>query len=172
MSRASLRISASLDVSIVLREIVERARALTGTRFGGIATTDDSGRCEEFVTSSFPPAEPPRMTAWPDGPRLFEHFRDLPGVLRLRDLHSYVRSQSFSADLMPSKSFQGTPMRHRGAHVGNFSVCGKEDGPEFTSEDEEVLLMFASQAATVIANARTHREEQRARADLEALVDT
>ena len=32
--------------------------------------------------------------------------------------------------------------------------------------------MFASQAATAIANARTHRDEQRARADLEALVET
>ena len=32
--------------------------------------------------------------------------------------------------------------------------------------------MFASQAALVIANARKYREEQRARADLEALIDT
>ena len=33
-------------------------------------------------------------------------------------------------------------------------------------------MLFASQAATAIANARTHRDEQRARADLEALVET
>ena len=32
--------------------------------------------------------------------------------------------------------------------------------------------MFASQAALVIANARRHRDELRARADLEALIDT
>ena len=32
--------------------------------------------------------------------------------------------------------------------------------------------MFASQAALVIANARTHREERQARADLETLVNT
>ena len=63
-------------------------------------------------------------------------------------------------------------MRHRGVHVGNFFLAEKEDGREFTSEDEEVLVLFASQAATAIANARTHRDEQRARADLEALVDT
>ena len=52
------------------------------------------------------------------------------------------------------------------------SSPSKEGGPEFTSEDEEVLVLFASQAATAIANARTHRAEQRARADLETLVDT
>ena len=33
-------------------------------------------------------------------------------------------------------------------------------------------MIFASQAALVIANARTHREERRARADLESLIDT
>ena len=35
-----------------------------------------------------------------------------------------------------------------------------------------MLELFASQAATAIANARTHRDELRARANLEALVDT
>ena len=43
---------------------------------------------------------------------------------------------------------------------------------EFTQEDEETLVMFATQAALVIANARRHRDEQRARADLETLVNT
>ena len=63
-------------------------------------------------------------------------------------------------------------MHHRGVQVGNFFLGGKEGEQEFTSEDEEVLVLFASQAATAIVNARSHRDEQRARADLEALVDT
>ena len=67
---------------------------------------------------------------------------------------------------------QATPMRHRGAHVGTFFMGDKAGGQEFTSEDEEVLLLFAAQAATAIVNARTHRDEQRARADLEALIET
>ena len=45
-------------------------------------------------------------------------------------------------------------------------------GREFSQEDEDTLLMFASQAALAIANARRHREERRARADLETLIDT
>ena len=63
-------------------------------------------------------------------------------------------------------------MRHRGVHVGNFFLADKAGGQEFTKEDEEVLVLFASQAATAIANARTYRREQRARAGLEALVET
>ena len=63
-------------------------------------------------------------------------------------------------------------MRHRGVQVGNFFLADKAGGQEFTDEDEGVLVLLASQAATAIANARTYRREQRARADLEALVET
>ena len=172
LSAAILRISASLDVNTVLHEVVESARALTGARYGVITTIDESGQLQDFVTSGFTPGEHQQLAAWSDGPRLFAHLRDLPGVLRLRDLPGYVRSLGFSSDLMRSKTFQGTPMRHRDVAVGNFFLAEKEGGLEFTSEDEEVLVLFASQAATAIANARTHRDEQRARANLEALIDT
>ena len=47
-----------------------------------------------------------------------------------------------------------------------------EEERRFTTEDEEVLLLFAAQAAMAVANARRHREERRARADLETLIDT
>ena len=172
LSAAILRISASLDVNTVLQEVVDSARALTGARYGVITTIDDAGQPQDFVSSGFTPAEHQQLADWPDGPRLFEHLRDLPGALRLGDLPGYVRELGFSSDLMRSKTFQGTPMRHRGVAVGHFFLAEKEGGREFTGEDEEVLVLFASQAATAIANARTHRAEQRARADLEALVDT
>jgi len=156
----------------VLQEVVDAARALTAARYGIITTIDEAGEVREFVTSGFAPEERQQFAAWPDGPRLFAHLRDLPGPVRLVDLPSYVRDLGFSADLMRSKTFQCTPMRHRGVHVGNFFLGEKEGAPAFTEEDEEVLVLFASQAATAIANASTHRDEQRARADLEALVET
>ena len=172
LSAAVLRISASLDLDTVLHEIVESTRALTGARYGGITTLDESGQAQDFVTSGITADEHQLLAAGSDGPRLFEHLRDLPGPLRVRDLPAYVRSLGLSSDLLPSKTLQGTPMRHRGVHVGTFFLGDKEGGQEFTSEDEEVLVLFASQAATAIANARTYQQEQRARADLEALVDT
>ena len=176
LSAAVLRISASLDLDTVLNEIVESARALTGARYGCITTIDESGEARDFVTSGITPEEHQQMAAWADGPQLFEHLRDLPGPLRLGETRDYVRSLGFSTDPLPSGTLQrtlwGTPMRHRGVHVGNFFLADKAGGQEFTDEDEEVLVLLASQAATAIANARTYRREQRARADLEALVET
>ena len=172
LNAAILRISASLDLDTVLREVVDSARALTGARYGMIATVDDTGAIQEFIAPGLSADERRHMADWPHGYQFFEHLRDLPGALRLADLPAYIRSLGYSEDLTLSKTLQATPMWHRGVHVGNFFLGEKAGGQEFTGEDEEVLVLFASQAATAIANARTHRDEQRARADLEALVDT
>ena len=172
LGAAVLRTNASLDLATVLKEAADTARALTTARYGIITTVDEAGAVREFVTSGFTPEEKHRFAAWPDGPKLFAHLRDLPGPVRLADLPDYVRALGFSAELILSSTFLGTPMRHRGVHVGHFFLAGKESTPAFTGEDEEVLVLFASQAAAAVANARAHRAEQRARADLEALVET
>ena len=172
LAAALLRTGASLDLETVLNEVVESARALSGARYGAITTIDETNAPQDFVTSGFTEEEHRNMAEWSDGPRLFEFFRDLEGPLRIPDLRAYARSLGFSTDLMPEKSLLGTPMRHRGVHVGNFYLAEKEGGAAFTDADEEVLLLFAAQAAAAIAHARAYRDERRARADLEALVET
>ncbi len=166
------RISGSLDLDTVLREVVESARALTASRRGGILTVDKAGQLQDLILSGITPDEHRRLTDWPDGRRLFEHLRDLPGPLRLNDLPGYLGPLGISAELLPTTVLLWTPIRHRGVHVGNFFLGEKEGGRRFTAEDEEVLSLFASQAATAIANACIHRDEQRARAGLETLIDT
>ena len=173
LSAAILRIRATLDLDTVLAEVVESARRLTGARYGVIATVDEAGApTRQPVFSGFTPEEEQELLTWPDSGRLFEHLRHLPGPVRLADLSGYVRSLGIAPARMFSRTFQGTPMRHRGAEIGHFFLADKADGHEFTDADEEVLMLFASQAAAAIANARKHRGEQRARADLEALVET
>ncbi|MDE2772741.1 MAG: ATP-binding protein [Gemmatimonadota bacterium] len=172
LSGALLRISASLDLDTLLRELVDSARALTGARHGAITVGDARARPKRFVSSGLTPDEHRQLAEWGDGPRLFEHLGELSRPLRVADLPGYVRSLGLSAPLLPCTTLQGAPIRHRGVHVGTLVLTEKDGGREFTSEDEEVLVLFASQAATAIANARAYRDEQRARANLEALVDT
>ena len=169
---AMLRISASLDLDTVLAEVVAGARALTGARYGVIVTADEAGEFQDYVASGFTAEEEERMIAWPDGLTLVDHFRGLAGPLRLDDLSGYVLSLGFEPAPIFSRTFQGTPLRHRGVHVGHFFLAEKTGGGAFTVEDEELLALFASQAATAVVNARIHRDERRARADLEALVQT
>ena len=172
LNAAILRINASLDLDTVLGEVVDSARALTGARYGTLTTVDAEGRLGKTVFSGFTPEEQRQLSEWADGPRLFEHLRDVSGPLRLADFRAWIRSLGFASEIIPSKTLQATPMRHRGEYVGAFFLGDKEGGETFTDGDEEILVLFASQAATAIANARTHRDERRARADLEALIET
>ncbi len=172
LSDASLRIGASLDLETVLQEVVDSARALTNARSAFIATIDEAGKPEDFVPSGVPEEVHRSLLDWPDGPKVFEHVRDLDGPLRVADFSAFLRSLGFSGDLMPAKTVLGVPMHHLGVHIGNFYLVEKEGGMEFSDEDEETLVLFASQAAAAIANARTYQAEREARADLEALVET
>ena len=172
LSEASLRINESLDPDTVLQEVMDSARALTGARYGGITTLDESGRLVDFITSGLSAEVRERMLALTQGPQLFEYFRSIQGAVRFRDVADHTRSLGFPEGHPPVKALLGTPMRHQGRHVGNLYVAEKEAGAEFNQEDQETLVMFASQAALVVSNAFRHRDERRARADLETLINT
>ena len=172
LSRTVLRISSSLDLDTVLREVIDSACALTGAGHGVITTIDADGRLVDFVTSGLSDEQVRALVALPDGLRLFEHLRDIGRPFQLADLPGYFESLGFPSGQWTTRTMQGAPMRHRGEHIGHFFLGDKANGEAFTPGDEEVLVLFASQAAVGIANARTHREVERARADLEALVET
>ena len=172
LSAASVRISSTLNLDTVLHETVEGACALTDSRYGVITTTDEAGQVEEFVSVGLSDEVHRRILEWTEGIPLFEHLRDLPAPLRTPNIAGYFGELGFSTDFLPSGTLMGMPMHHCATHVGNFWLAGKGGGQEYTDADEELLVLFASQAATAIANARTYRDEQRARNNLEALVDT
>ena len=171
LNAAILRISDGLDLETVLAQVLDSARDLTGARNGAITIVDAEGRPQEFVFSGCTPEEQRQLAGWVQGPQLFEHLRDA-APLRLADFPAWLRSLGFSAEMITSKTMQATPMQHRGEDLGAFFVGEKEGGEAFTDADEEILVLFASQAAAAIVNARTHRDERRARADLEALIET
>ncbi|MDD9990826.1 MAG: response regulator [Rhodospirillales bacterium] len=172
LAAAILEISASLDLDTVLRKVVEGARGLTAARLGIVAIVDETGAPGEYLLSGFAPEQERELVEWPGGLRLVEHLHELPGPLRVGDLSGYVRALGLAPPPSLRGTFQGTPVRHRGESVGYLYLGGKADGGAFTDADEEVLMLFASQAAAAIGNARAHRGERRARMDLEALIET
>ena len=173
LSEASLRINESLDLDTVLQEILDSARSLTNARYGVIATFNDSDRMEDFLTSGLTAEKSQQLWEIPEGVELFEYLSNLPGPLRVPDFARYTRSLGIPEFRSPIQisACLGAPIRHRGEDIGNIYLAKRERGQEFTREDEETLVMFASQAALVIFNARRYRDEQRARADLETLIN-
>ena len=177
LSQASLRINASLDLDTVLQDVLDSARSLTGARYGVITLLDEAGRVQDFLASGMTGEEARRLWDSPDGTRIFDYLGGLSQPLRIPDLLGLLEQLGIPGFRPPFPvdgpvSFLAAPALHRGERVANIFVAGRTEGPEFTPEDEETLVMFASQAALVIANARRYREERRARQDLETLVNT
>ena len=176
LSQASVRINESLHFETVLQEVLDGARSLTSAKYGVIVVLDDTGGVQNFLGSGLSDEESRQLWELPSA-ALFEYLREIEQPLRLRDFHSHLRSLGLPElrlpmPVSPSLSFLAAPVRHRRELVANFYLGEKEGASEFTSEDEETLVMFASQVGLVVANARRHRDEQRARADLETLVNT
>ena len=176
LSRASLRINESLELEPVLQGVLDSAILLTAARFGVMTLMDDQGQIQNLLSSGTISQEALRSWNTPDGIRVFDYLDSLSKPLRVPDLAGVLRSVGLPEFQPPeyvgkSLSFLAAPVRHRGDRVGNIFVAGKEGG-DFTLQDEETLVMFASQAAMVISNAHRYRDEQRARNDLETLVNT
>ena len=174
LSEASLRINETLEFDDVLQEVVESARTLTGARYGMMATLNQSGGAEHFFSSGTTAEEHRQLEETPGGILFFEHIRGISEPMRVSDFSSHFQSMGLTElrPPWPAGAFLAAPIRHQREDVGNIYLAREPDEPAFTREDEETLVLFASQAALVIANARRYRDEQRARVRLETLIDT
>ncbi len=178
LSEVSRRVMESLDLGSVLQEVVDGARSLTDARYGALAIFDDSGQVREFITAGITLEERRLLGSLPQGLGLLGHLNEIRVPLRLADLAQHPQSVGFPENHPPMKTFLGAPIRHLDEQVGNIYLTEKLGGREFTPEDEETLVLFASQAAMAILNLRFEEERQarsvveEERARLEALVRT
>ena len=174
LSKASLRITEDLELDTVLQEIADEARSLTDASYAVISTLADSEGSEQHTASGLSAQETQRLREMPEGLRFFEYLSAMTQPLRVSDFPKHARSMGLPEFPPPMRmsSLLAAPVRHRGDGVGHIYVAKSGPGEEFSREDEETLVLFASQAALVVSNARRLRDERRARADLETLIDT
>ncbi len=175
-AETGVRINESLEFDAVLQSVLDSARSLTSARYGVMTLLDDEGQVHDFLASGMTAEEAEQLWLTPDSLQIFESLTNITEPLRVPDLVKHVHALGFAGFNIPLPvgvfRFLVVPMFHQDARVGHVFVGDKESGEEFTPTDEETLVMFASQASLVIANARTHREERRAKADLETLIET
>ncbi len=174
LGEASLRISESLDVDTVLQEVVDSARALTRSRYGAITVLRESGRTSDLIVSGVSSDERSGLLQMPEAAAFFEYLSGVTEPLRISDIdrHMNVAGMPSFRPPLPATALLVAPIRHQGVGVGTIYLAHDEEDRAYSREDEETLVMFASQAAMVITNARRHRAEQQARADLETLMYT
>ena len=156
----------------MLQEVVDSARALTDARYAAITTQNDAGEIEDLVFSGLTSDEIEHVVGFPKGIALFQYLSGLQKPLRTRDFIAHASLAGFPGFSPPIGAFLSARIGVRGNHVGNIYIAKEHLGPDFTLEDEETLEMFAAQVGAAITNARRYGDEQRAKADQAALVNT
>ena len=155
---AALVVTADLSLDTVLQTVVDRARALLGTRYGAVAVIDEESRITAFLTSGISPETRAALGEPPRGHGVLGEVLHEGQHLRLDDLARHPRSVGFPPGHPVMRTLLAVPIVCRVPHRGNLYLSEKEEGGTFTADDEEVLVRFASQAAIAIDNAWLYRQ--------------
>ena len=104
--------------------------------------------------------------------KTFHYFNRLRGPLRAGNFHTYAAAAGQNPYL-PITVWSGmaTPIGPPVRSVGIIFLGHDTVDKAFTPEAMATLQIFASQTVLVITSVRCHREERRAKADLETLID-
>lgn len=157
---AGLAVVGELDLDAVLQRVVDRARDLTGARFGALTYAQGEGEPPALITSGITPAERAAIGPDPIGHGLLGLVLREGQRLRLADLTHHPRSVGFPPNHPSMKSLLAVPIRSSGQMLGDLYLTEKENAAEFDQEDEDALARFATVAAMAIENAVLHHQVQ------------
>ncbi|MFE7121393.1 GAF domain-containing protein, partial [Streptomyces sp. NPDC057654] len=158
---AVLSVGRELDLSQVLRRIVEAAVVLVDAEYGALGVVGAEQRLSEFLPVGVDDEQRARIGALPSGHGLLGELIRHPEPLRLAELSEHPSSYGFPPNHPPMHSFLGVPIRVRGEAFGNLYLTEKRGAGEFDAEDEAVLTTLAVAAGVAIENARLYEEARR-----------
>ncbi len=160
-------LTTELDQAVVLDQLLETAREITGARYAalGILNEQHSG-LERFLTSGVDDATHQAIGDLPRGRGVLGALIDHPQPLRLREVGQHPSSYGFPAGHPVMRSFLGVPIVIRGQVWGNLYLTEKSEG-EFSEVDEEAAVILAQWAAIAIENARLYETSEHRRQELE-----
>lgn len=164
-------LTSELDLPVVLDQILETARDLTGARYAALGVLDERRRSlQEFVTVGMDDETVRAIGTRPKGHGILGLIIDRPESIRLHDVSQHPRSYGFPEGHPPMKSFLGAPIAIHGEIWGNVYLTDKHGGEDFDDGDIDTIRVLARWAAVAIDNARRFGEATRQRVELERAV--
>ncbi|WP_019070700.1 sensor histidine kinase [Streptomyces hokutonensis] len=158
---AVLSVGRELDLTHVLRNIVEAAVVLVDAEYGALGVLGDDEKLSEFLAVGISDEQWSEIGPVPSGYGILGELIRHPEPLRLPDLSQHPASYGFPAHHPPMHSFLGVPIRVRDEVFGNLYLTEKRSAKEFDEEDEAVLSTLAVAAGVAIENARLYEEAMR-----------
>ena len=175
-TRAVLRVARTvleeLDVEVVLERVLESARDLTHARYAALGVLDESRTSlARFLTLGIDEQTRRLIGPLPTGSGVLGELIRNPEPLRIADVGSHRYSYGFPVGHPPMRGFLGVPIVINGQPYGNLYLTEKQNAPEFSEEDEEVVTVLADFAAVAIDHARRFATSESQRIELQQTVD-
>jgi signal transduction histidine kinase len=160
INEATLALSSDLDLSSVLKRVVELSCEVVDARYGALALAGESGRIREFLTAGLSDEERAAIGSPPEGRGLLGLVINEGHTIRADRIEDHPRSAGFPPNHPPMTSFLGLPITYEGRIVGDLYLTDKNGGEPFSERDEEIIRTFAAHAALAIENARLYQQVQ------------
>lgn len=159
---AVVSVGRELDLTQVLRRIVESAAFLVDAQYAALGVIGPDGRSlSQFLTVGLTDEEIAKIGPLPAGHGLLGELIRNPEPLRLTNLSEHASSYGFPAHHPPMRTFLGVPIRIRDEVFGNLYLTDKRGGVSFDAEDETVISTLSVAAGVAIDNARLFEGAQR-----------
>jgi len=158
INQAALAMSSELSLDRLLQLIVTLARDLAGARYAALGVPGPDGRLVQFITAGMSAEQQEQIGRLPEGHGLLGALLKGPHVIRLRRMQDDARAQGFPPHHPPMTSLLGVPILFRGRNTGDIYLTDKLDAPEFSVDDERIVVMLAAHASVAIANATSYGE--------------
>lgn len=158
--RAVQHVVGEIELSTVLRSIVEAAVDLVQADYGALGVIDADGNgLDQFIFVGLDEASAHAIGHLPRGRGLLGALITEPHPIRIPAISDDPRAAGFPAHHPPMDSFLGVPIRIRDEVFGNLYLTNRQGG-RFSEEDEQLLEALASTAGFAIQNARLFEESQ------------
>ena len=166
---AVLAVSAGLNEEATLRQIVQAATDLAHAAYGALGVVDQNGGVGTFLQVGIDEATANLIGPPPSGRGVLGAPMDQDGPIRLADLTTHPSSVGFPPHHPDMRTLLGVPIRVRGESLGRLYLSGKENGAQFTVDDEVVVQALAAAAGIAIHNARLYAAARDRQVWLEAI---
>ena len=155
---AALDIYGEISLRTVLKKVVDQAGQLLEARYAAVATYGDGGRIQDFVTSGISEERQTEIGEPPRGIGLLGLPLRKGERLRIPDVRRDPRSAGIPSAHPVIHSLLAVPIQCKSPFRGNLYVANRKTSPEFSLEDEETLVRFATSAAIAIDNAHLNAQ--------------
>ncbi|NWF65385.1 MAG: GAF domain-containing sensor histidine kinase [Chloroflexi bacterium] len=158
LHRASLELVNDVSLETLLERIAATACEQAGSRYAALGVLSDNGGLEKFISVGLSDAVVKRIAHPPVGRGLLGELMDTQDPLRVPVIQEHPKSVGFPNHHPKMVSFLGVPIRTPDRQLGQIYLTDKIDADEFSSDDEMIIQMLATYAATAITNARLIEE--------------